>query len=498
MRAFIFILGIIGIPFFQEALSQVQWQRLNNQKTFIPEDVLVSPSGDKFISIYGRKTILHKKSGGDQWVDILANNPELSYFFFNDTKKIFLDFRGTPLLYYNNGSFDGLFANSNDEFDLDTSTLNNIHVRFSNDLHFDTLGNYFQIENNKLIKYNNKLEAPKLIFNKQEPILKIAMFQADVNYVLTQHHEDSLYYYLLNSASAKSQLLAQLELPKKFQSLTAIGRSGNLFIVKADGLYRLDRLSLELNKLILDPALQTAYSVSALYVTKAGQFIVNAENYFYFSDDDGNTWTQLASFAHGFPDLSNIRQIEISDSSNALAIVEDECSNMTLELSEYKRGWYLSETNYSSVHRGSLLVNSKSKIYAQRADCYVEESNGDAFTWKSTQIEGKDLLEIYKHSPDDLFAITAGQKQLFHSFDGGDLWSEITEIHKNFPDLVFLDFKNLATGVSLLLGAYIDPLSGQIERYLPFIKMGASDWIGLDKAQSVFFKLDIKFDKKIN
>jgi len=73
---------------FQKAISQNVWDQLDNEKTFYCEDIAVSPNGNFYIAIEGRKSILESQNFGINWVDICLNdNLGIRYYAENNSKK---------------------------------------------------------------------------------------------------------------------------------------------------------------------------------------------------------------------------------------------------------------------------------------------------------------------------------------------------------------------------------------------------------------------------
>lgn len=482
---------------FQFAFSQTQWQRLDNELSFIPEEIQIAANGDKYISVLGRKTILQKKQGHTDWVNIMGNNPELSYLFIYNLKQLFIDHQQVPLLYYYGNYSSGIFQFTGGKFVPDFLNPGNAQIIIPEKLLFDSLGNYYYIKNKILEKYNTRFYSSTIVFNKNENLLKAAMVKPEINWVLTAYKPDSLRFYLLNSQNFKVQKLLQIELDNQYHDYTIVTKKGNLFVVDATGLHRYSDQGSAYKKIIIDPKLSSSVNIDAFYLTKNEQLIVGIDSLFYFSDDEGQNWLPLLAFANGFPDLSSIKDIEIADSSSALLHVDDGCNNYILELEPGNTSWLKVEANYSAINNGGLIALATGKFYASSLSCPTVESDDFAKSWSVTKILDHSILQLFAHDRNTLFAISMDGKKLIESKDEGKQWTVNLQLQQLYPGMSFVWLKSIAPAVTLLQAAIIDSATGQVQKYIPFLNFNGSEWLTLDQAQTAFFRFqEVKYDKK--
>lgn len=490
-QLFLFCMGILC--YFQDAFAQTQWIRLDNEKTIIPEYILCSEAGDKYVSVSGRKAILGKKAGETKWTNLMENNPEIRYFMFWDSKTLFFDHSQNLRLYYRTDYFDALFNFQKDRFVLDTSSVNQIDHNFQYEIIYDTLGKSYYFKDNQLFSFLTAYGQTQKIFDKREKIVKAIMISPSENYVLTQRTSDSLRLYKLNSSDFKTQLLTELHNPAGQHQFAQLTKSGNLFIINGEGLFRFSTQLQQTEKLVIDNALPTPYHPDALYLSKKGELIVKIDSLFYYSSNEGTNWIMLYSMSKDFPTLSDIIQMEIIDSTNALAIVNEDCQASCLELDALNFGWRDLMSGYSFVHRGIHFVSSLGKIYSSKPGCVVEESMDEAQTWTTVEIFGNKISQMLGGATNKVFAVAEGGAHLYESIDDGNQWIENREIQMNNPGIVFMNLRSLAPGITLLMGAFKDPVSGQIIKYVPILNDG-TNWKVLSSAQEKYFNLEVKFD----
>ncbi len=492
-QLFLFCIGILC--YFQDAFAQTQWIRLDNEKTIIPEYILCSEAGDKYVSVSGRKAILGKKAGEIMWTNLMENNPELRYFIFWDSKTLFFDHSQNLRLYYRTDYFDALFNFQQDRFVLDTSSVNQIDHNFQYKIIYDTLGKSYYFKDDQLFSFLTAYGQSQKIFDKREKIVKAIMVSPSENYVLTQRSIDSLRLYKLNSSDFKTQLLTELHNPAGRHQFAQLTKSGNLFIINGEGLFRFSTQLQQTEKLIIDNALPTPSHTDALYLSKKGELILKIDSLFYYSSNEGEDWLRLQSFAHHFPQLSELVKMEIIDSSNALAILDTGCSTLCIELSETSLGWQVLDPDYSAVNRSLHCVSSSGKIYSAQASCVVEESTDEAKTWKPTLLFGNRIKQIIRDHSKSLFAISSDGNHLYESMDDGNNWLENTTIQQNNPGLVFQSLNSIAPEFIYLEGVYKDSVNGKLIRHIPIVNFGTG-WRLLSTAQDSFFRYQIKYDRK--
>lgn len=483
--------------FFQFASSQSHWQRLDNELSFIPEKIHVAANGDKYISVLGRKSILQKKQGQTSWHNIMDNNPELSYLFFYNFRELYIDHQHEPLLFYYGNQYQGIFQFAGGKFVPDILNPGNAQINIPEDLLFDSLGNYYFIKDKILAKYKTRLYNSTTVFNKNETILNASMVRPDFNLVLTAYKSDSLRFYAVNTQNFNVQSLLQIRLGERFHHFAKITRKGNLFIVDSLGLHRYSDRGSTYKKIIVDQKLPAPFEIDAIYLTQNEQLIVGIDSMFFYSEDEGETWLRLLSFANAYPDPSFIRKIEIADSSSALLHVDDGCNNYVLELEPGDSSWHKVEANYSAMYKGGLLALSTGKFYAIHQSCPTVESDDLAKSWSVTKILDNTILQVFVHDRSTLFAISMDGKKLMESNDEGNQWKLNLHLQQLFPGLSFLWLKSIAPSVTLLQGAIIDSATSQIQKYIPFINFNGSDWLPLEHAQTAFFRFqDVKYDKR--
>lgn len=494
MRPQLFLFFMVILSYFQDAFAQTQWIRLDNEKTIIPEYILCSEAGDKYVSVAGRKAILGKKAGETKWTNLMENNPELRYFIFWDSKTLFFDHSQNLRLYYRTDYFDALFNFQQDRFVLDTSSVNQIDHNFQYEIIYDTLGNSYYFKDNQLFSFLTAYGQTQKIFDKGEKIVKAIMISPSENYVLTQRPSDSLRLYSLNSEDFKTQLLTEINNPVEQHQFAQLTKSGNLFIINDEGLFRFSNQLNKTEKLLVDSALPTPYHPDALYLSKKGELIVKIDSIFYYSSNEGEDWLRLQSFAHHFPQLSELVEMEIIDSSNALAILDTGCSTICIELSETSLGWQVLDPDYSAVYRSLHCVSSSGKIYSAQASCVVEESTDEAKTWKPTLLFGTSIKQIIRGHSKSLFAISSDGNHLYESMDDGNNWLENTTIQQNKPGLVFQSLNSFDPGFIYLEAVFKDTVTGNVTS-LPIINFGGG-WMLLSPVQDSFFRYQIKYDRK--
>ncbi|MBK8954665.1 MAG: hypothetical protein IPM34_03805 [Saprospiraceae bacterium] len=482
---------------FQFSFSQTHWQRLDNELSFIPEEIQIAANGDKYISVLGRKTILQKKQGHADWVNIMGNNPELSYMPIYNFRQLYIDHQQLPLLYYSGNHFSGIFQFAGGKFVPDSLNPGNAPLNIREELLFDSLGNYYFINNKRLEKYNTRFYSSAIVFNKNEHILKAAMVEPEINWVLTAYKPDSLRFYLLNTQNFIVQKLLQIELDNQYHDFTIVTKNGNLFVVDATGLHRYSDQGSAYQKIIIDPKLSSSLNIDAFYLTKNEQLIVGMDSLFYYSEDEGENWLPLFAFANGFPDQSTIKNIEIADSASALMHIDDGCNHYVLELEPGNSYWHKVEANYSAIQKGGLLALATGKFYASNPSCPTVESDDFAKSWSVTKILDLSILQVFAHDRNTLFAISKDGNNLMESKDEGKQWIMNLQLQQLFPGLSFMWLKSIAPSVTLLQAAIIDSSTGQVQKYIPFLNLNGTEWVSLDQAQTVFFRFqEVKYDKK--
>lgn len=489
------ILIIIYTLFHFDVISQDYWTKLNNEKSFYCEDIAVSQDGKIYISIEGRNSILESNNDGINWIDICLNDKlGIRYFAINNSKKLFVGHQNNLVeLLYDNGFIVPRYYNGA-TFVID-SLITKFNAQISDQLLFDKNGNYYYIEKSQLNKYINPYFNSYKIFDVGEKILSAFMYDTINNYIVTSQINGIIKIYKLNTTTFESKLLISNFHEGANISGVFVTENGTILVSSVVGLYRYTNDGATCDIVQIEPNIDPISNIQRLTQTLKGGFIVQIDNSFYFSNDQGKTWVKLLNYGTNFP-LGNIVKIISTDSSSSVILIEQDCGiKIPYLLNTKRQGWSKINSEISALKFSSLSKTSNGTIYAQNdKSCSLFATDDESESWTEPKILGQKLYTIFELGDTILFATTINDYKLYKSIDFGLNWKHIDALEFGDPNIKFLGLKQIVPSHVYLITGLMDSLTSNFLKYIVYKSYDGYNWEIQSEVSSNFILRELVYD----
>ncbi len=480
---------------FQKAISQNVWDQLDNEKTFYCEDIAVSPNGNFYIAIEGRKSILESQNFGINWVDICLNdNLGIRYYAENNSKKLFINHQDSLVeLFYDNGFIVPRYFNGT-EFNLDT-LIYKFNAQVNDNLKFDQNGNYYYYEKEQLYKYINPYFDSYKVFNNGDKIVSAFMFDTLNNFIVTYKDNGIINVHKFNSKTLEYKTIISNFHEGANLSGTVIAESGIILISSLVGLYRYENDGVNCELVQFDPNVDPEVNIELLLKATNGSLLIRVNNLYYYSIDNGKSWLKLNKFNVNFPEGKIVKLLPY-DSTNALLLVEQNCGfKIPYILKDFEAGWVKINDAYSALKLYNLYKTSNGTIYAKTdKSCTLISSDDESKTWVEPKIFGQSIHQLFELGDSVFYATTTAEFSLFKSTDYGKNWQKIYAADFGDPNLSFLGMKQVNSSRVYLIAGYKDTITNKFVKFVVFASIDSKNWVKLEDFTASLILRELVFD----
>lgn len=430
-------------------IAQSIWSKLNYESSFKIENMYMSKNGDVALALKDKDIIFELTQYGTN-----LNKYEFNDFFYNPStslfKDVFYDDQNTLFVRYFFGGGNSLYTvNRNNS----KKNLIKDYLVYLDKVKWDKNSTAYSYDYSAVSTFTSDWSKEKVIFMpviNQTSITNIFPYDELHNYIVVQSFKDNIYLYNLNRQTEKAILLWQ---DKFFLSRNnfIVTSSGTFIYGDDNGLYKNEGQGFV--NINFDSSVTEA-NINWVNFDKKGNIIILSNKDFYWSPDEGLSWTKLSKF---HMDLK-FTQIEVYDSSFAVALVTDEVYKQSVYvINQNNNSWNKLEINYNircmtniiEANNGTLFANDNGEVG------YLLKSYNQGRNWELVEFEGKEIFSVFNKNG-ILFGTSRERMFIYHpviSIDNGETWKNI-----EFP------FKELSVFDQVIL----EPINDKILAFFSF------------------------------
>lgn len=433
-------------------IAQSIWSKLNYESSIKIENMYMSKIGDVALAMKDKDIIIEITKYGTE-----LKNYEFNDVFYNPNTELYKD------VFYNdkNALFIRYFIGGNHLYSIDKTNSKKILIKdylvYLDKVKWDKNGTAYSYDFSAVSTFTSDWSKEKVIFMpviNQTSISNIFPYDELHNYIVVQSYNKYNYLYNLNRQTEKATLLWEdnLYLPRNNFIVTS---SGTFIYGDNNGLYKNEGQGFV--NIDFDSSVREA-NINLVSFDKKGNIIIQSNKDFYWSPDEGLSWTKLSKF---HTDLK-FTQIEVYDSSFAVALVTDQANHQSVFVNNQdNNSWNKLEINYNIRCMSNIIEANNGTLFAND-----DEDNGvgagvllksynQGRNWEPVEFEGKEIFSVF-NKKGVLFGTSRERMFIYHpviSIDNGETWKNI-----EFP------FKELSVFDQVIL----EPINDKILAFFSF------------------------------
>ena len=433
---------ILFIPFF--LCSQESWQRRNTSPKYEINDILISSSGEFFISLAKNPQVYVSSDGGISWNDV-SDRSKL-YDAFNDSKSlnkisdsIYLSLLGSANIYqYKNDKFSYYLRNNNN-LNFILQDLDNNHF------YFDWLSLY------SVSDIWNKTSYKSIWRNPDNIIYDFYLYRKDTNFIATYNDTfKTVQVYKLNSIAKESNLYSKINAQLPRNSIE-VSKFGNVFLkLTSRSLFVASFTNPNTyNEIFLNPNGQKPI-IYHLGHTEDGFIYALTNIGIYFNDGVNiDQWFKPYFLNQNIPIPHNddvVNQYYIQDSLTAIFNFGDDCDeSKAFTFSPAYKEWKPVILDININDWKNLQKDQKGILYAFNpcttfpALQYYSQSKDDGNSWDLMLVNGEYVYALTLNKNKEAVVFTKSQKIRVHN-SNNDTWQEATNPFGKVSSVDFLNF----------------------------------------------------------
>lgn len=426
-------------------IAQSIWSKLNYESSIKIENMYMSKNGDVALAMKDKDIIIEITKYGTE-----LKNYEFNDFFYNPNielyKDVFYDDKNTLFIRY--------FFGGNHLYTFDKTNSKKILIQdylvYLDKVKFDKNSNAYSYDYSAVSTFASDWSKEKVIFMpviNQTSISNIFPYDELHNYIVVQSYNKYNYLYNLNRQTEKAVLLWEdnFYLPRNNFIVTS---SGTFIYGDNNGLYK--NKGQGFANINFDSSITEA-NINWVSFDKKGNIIIQSNKDFYWSTDEGLSWTKLSKF---HTDLK-FTQIEVYDSSFAVALVTDEVYKQSVYvINQNNNSWNKLEINYNircmtniiEANNGTLFANDDDVNFPNGAGVLLKSYN-QGRNWEPVLFEGKEIFSVF-NKKGILFGTSRERGFINYpvkSTDNGETWQNVSlpfKELKSFENFYIVPTKN--------------------------------------------------------
>lgn len=450
-----------------QLMAQEKWVRLDNIHKIKIEDLVMSKSGAIYAAVYGRNILLESVDYGQSWNSIILDT--FKYYASNMHKRLLIDHQDSLIEFFFWSGIPGARKVNGQSYNYINPTESVQIGTSETDIKYDDSGICYYYYTNELYQYTKIFSQKELIFKTPDYIANYFMYTDSLNYIITNNGSNSKYsIYKLNTKTREFIQLDTLQVANSAYSII-ITRKGTILCPTRTGLYISDDDASSFKRVVYDILKVPYANIRKLYLTQQGNLVMQADESFYFSNDDGNKWIQIRAFGNHFPIDNRIKNITISDTTFATMQVIDSCENMFIYiLTPQSLQWEELDIQFSNLDYGQVTKSNLSRLFAKENTCNSAfiYSDDDSKSWQPYLINNSPTDAIIKSKTGVFFCLDKSHNKLFRSLDHTETWKEFDAMH----------FDSKAKSFTELYNFNVDSWGVKTDRSLFFTKDNGDTW----------------------
>lgn len=457
--------------------AQEKWFRLDNMHKMQIEDLVMSKSGIIYSAVYGRNIILESMDQGQSWNSIILDT--FKYYASNMHKRLLIDHQDSLIEFFFWSGVPGARKVNGQTFKYINPSESAIVGITGSKIKFDDSGNYYYNYINELYQYTKIFSQTKLIFKTQDEIVNYFMYSDSINYIITRESSTLNYnIYKLNTRTEELSKLNILQVGNNPYSIL-ITRNGTILIPTLTGLYKSIDEGKNFDRVEYDSLKSPYANIKHLYFTQDEGLIVEADESFYFSKTDGNSWIPINAFSKDYPGNIREQSVIVSDTNYAVILGIDSCDNQVgYYISPHNLKWEEFDFGLSTLDMSFVTKDNKKTLFARPNKCSgTLYSDNEARNWHEFLINNERIDALIQSNERIFFSISMDQTKLFRSLDQTKSWQEFpisnfgTDVNI-FTNIWYFNNKSwgLGTGVKNQFG------TGYTLKSIQFTKDNGESW----------------------
>lgn len=407
--------------------AQSIWSKLNYESSIKIENMYMSKTGDVALAMKDKDIIIEITKYGT-----VLKNYEFNDFFYNPNtslyKDVFYDDQNTLFIRY--------YSSGNSLYTIDKTNSKKILIKdylvYLDKVKWDKNGIAYSNGFSEVSIFTADWSKEKVIYMptmKQTYVGDIFPYETSHNYIVVKSFKDNVYLYNLNSQTEKINLVwnENVFVPQNKYIVTP---SGTFIYGDANGLYKNEGQGF--SNIDFDSTVREA-NIKRVSFDKKNNVIIQSNKDFYWSSDEGLSWIKLSKF---HTDL-NITQIEVYDSSFAVALVTDQANHQDVYvINQDNSSWNKLEINYSIRCMTNIIEANNGTLFAND-----DEDNGvgvllksynQGRNWEPVQFDGKEIFSVFNKNG-VLFGTSRERMHIVYpviSKDNGETWQNVAMPYK--------------------------------------------------------------------
>ena len=385
------------------------WEKIPLDNYFNIDEIAMSPSGEMYILIEGKNTIMQSKDSGQTWKNIIPDSSYNVNTWTNKTLTAPLD--SLVYLFYNVIKYPYKF--DGDKF-IQLKTIFNYYLK----LKANETGQLFSRNYATFIKTNYDLSLKDTLF--KEWIEDFFVYDEENNFVITKDsHQPSKYSTIqVNSTSKQNNLLYQYDITNVQKIF--VDKNGSTFIATYDQLYRIDKNEPTILKSLNFNKNGGQAKISKFVITYGGEYIVISDSKAYYSKNSGESWHLLYSLSKNLP--SDITEIILKDSINGIVKFKQNCFDHASIINQKVKQWYKPNIDLSLPNITQIIETGDNSLLLYYNCNWWKLGNN--LQQSQIQINNNQVQNIIQLKNGKLIANTI--IGLYSSIDNAMSWQEIT------------------------------------------------------------------------
>lgn len=405
------LLTLPQLFFFCFANAQVQWTPLDGP-TGVTIHTIVATDSDELVMWTGGNRMLKSVDKGETWFDINDGLPETPFLFI---KHLIAGTNG--MVYFVCDDYIGNEGAQLFRLDPDTEVWEYLGEDGVGNFSINPDGHLYLTRENNLWRSTNEGNSFNLI-NTNVLTYNAYLFTLGDN----QNYNYSFSSETMFKFNDNGTGMTQIDYPGSYH-LNDIEKhpSGNVFIAN-HGLYKSANGINNWVQVGFGTLADSNEFVDEILILPSGRLFANMDTKVIFSDDEGETWSQLENPIFGHSYLAN--------STNDLYYFRGGCfTNSFLRSLDGGQNWTSLRDNFKAPSVSSIKTDHANNLYITSCrDVYVERSTDGGSTWAPLKITSAnyDVENIWVAGNGDIFALSRLPYRIQRSTDSGLTWEELS------------------------------------------------------------------------
>ncbi|MCC6724101.1 MAG: T9SS type A sorting domain-containing protein [Saprospiraceae bacterium] len=405
--------SLLSLPFI--AFGQNSWQPLAGPKGITVQAIAATDNGKVYI-VSDKRGVFRSSDDGESWepfnMGITDNYYSQGHFATASNGKI----------YYCGGEKMYRLASSGNAWEeIEISNFESTSVIFTNpqgDLFaVETFGGIYRSTNNgstfSLFVADASLEGWPGVYTFNG---------GGHNFASVSYGASGKIYRISDDGS---EVVAVRNVSGTVNALTYDAASGRIIYGDYSGFFYSEDDGLTWTTKIIEPGSTTPSNIANVIIQPNGELLASTSFGFYSSSDHGDTWTTLGVPLNGYTG-----QISMAFNNGTKYVISSYCGNQNfLRSTDNWATWEDLSEKFSLPSVNSIYKDLQGNLYANTCKLYgIERSTDNGNTWAKFLLpNGETVGQIINNSLGHLFA-TSTSAGIYRSIDSGATWQEISPV----------------------------------------------------------------------